>query len=140
MDIAADLATEARLHTQTAGKQAVAGFKDFGTEFIKQLFGLGKGQTAVSDDQLAKMKSDDKSFSDEAYLQTRAQVIAMYEAYRQKRLKEEEERREKERFEAEKKMQKLRGETIVTKQQKQQDIATAMGKASAETGRSYGSE
>ncbi len=141
MDIAADLGSEAKRHSQHVGKSAISGVRDFGTEFIKQLFGGGNSVPAnVSDDQLAQMDSNDKAFSDAAYLDTRARIMAIYEEYRMKRLKEEEERREKERLESQQKMARLRGETIVQKQQKQQDIANAMGKASAETGRSYGAE
>ncbi len=141
MDIAADLGTEASLHTKQATKNAAKGLRDFGTEFIKQLFGQGNNASAnVSDDQLAQMKGDDKAFSDAAYLDTRARIMAIYEEYRMKRLKEEEERREKEKAESQQKMAKMRGETLVQKQQKAQDIAVATGKASAETGKSYGAE
>ena len=96
MDIAADLGSEAKRHSQHVGKSAISGVRDFGTEFIKQLFGGGNSVPAnVSDDQLAQMDSNDKAFSDAAYLDTRARIMAIYEEYRMKRLKEEEERREK---------------------------------------------
>lgn len=140
MDIAADLAMEAKLHTQHAGNQAVTGFKDFGSEFIKQLFGFGKGQQSVSDDQLSQLKTDDKAFSDAAYAQTRAQVMSIYETHRQKRMKEEEDRRQREKLEAEKRMQRIRGETLAGSQRNQVDVQTAMSKASAETGKTYGAE
>lgn len=140
MDIAADLATEAKLHTQTAGKSAVSGFRDFGGEFIKQLLGGGKTPASVTDDQMANMNSNDKAFSDESYAKARAQVMAIYEEYRIKRLREEEEKKEKEKQESVQRMARLRGETTASKQVKSQDIATAMGKASAETGKSYGAE
>lgn len=140
MDIAADLATEAKLHTTTAGQNAVAGFRDFGSEFVKQLFGWGKGTAPVSDDQLSKMNTNDKVQSEAAYAQTRAQVMAIYETYRQKRLKEEEEKREREKLEAQQRMQRIRGETLAASQRKQVDVATAMSKASAETGKTYGAE
>lgn len=141
MDIAADVATEGRLHAKQATKNVIGAFKDFGTEFVKQMFGQGNNAPAnVTDDQIAQMKTDDKTFSDAAYSDTRGRIIAMYEEHRMKKLREEEEKRELERVENQKKMEKLRGETLVAKQQKSQDIATAMGKASAETGRSYGAE
>jgi len=162
MDIAADLAMEAKLHTRTVGKSAVSGFRDFGGELVHQMFGggnkaqlalpdeqgsdfvrqlLGGGNSAnVTDDQLANLNSDDKAFSDTSYMETRARVMAIYEEHRQKRLKEEEEKRQKEREQNTQEMAKLRGETRAVNQAKNQDIRVAMGKASAETGKSYGAE
>lgn len=141
MDIAADLAMEAQLHAQTAGKSAVNGLKGFGGDFIHQLFGGGNNTPSnVSDDQLANMQSNDRVASDASYAQSRAAVMAIYEEYRMKRKREEEERREKEKQENQQQMAKLRGETRAATQARSQDIAIAMGKASAETGKSYGAE
>lgn len=147
MDMADDLAVEAKIHARQVGDSAVsgvkqassnaaAGVKEFGTEFIKQMFGHGGNTPPVSDDDLAKKKEADDKFSDNAYLETRARVEAIYNEHRVKRQKEEQMRQQQDvQVKQEKTMDDLN-----QKRQMRADVAAAVGKNSAETGRSWGAE
>lgn len=135
MDIAGDVASEAGVHAKQVAGDAVSGVKEFSTEFIKQLFGGGK-TPPISDDDLAKKKEADDTFSNSEYLQTRAQVEAIYNEYRAKKQREEQMRQQQDvQQEETKKIQELNQKRAV-----QHDVVTAMGKGSAETGRNYGAE
>ncbi len=144
MDMADDLAVEAKIHVRQAGYSAVAGAKqvgstaaagvrEFGTEFLKQMLGHSGTTPPVSDDDLAKKQAADEEFSNNAYLQT---VRAIYSEHRAKRQKEEQMRQQQEvQVKQEKTMDDLN-----QKRQMRADVATAVGKNSAETGRSWGAE
>ncbi len=130
MDIAADVGTEIGLHAKQAGYQAVGGFKEFGSEFFKQLFGGLKGQ---SKDEIDAAKLADDEFSNQAYGQ---QVEQMYTEFRAKQAREAQMKKEvSEQQKEEKKLEELN-----TKRAQRQDVTNAIGRSSAETGKSYGAE
>lgn len=136
MDIAADVVSEARLHTKQAGQHALGGLQGFGSEFLKQILGGGnKVPAQTSGKKLSQMQQADKEFSDAAYAQTRARVTAIYEQYRQKKLQEEQAQKQEEEVKIEK-LAEIRGE----KKMENDNVVMAKSKASAETGKTYGAE
>ncbi len=135
MDIAADLATEAGVHVRQAKSQAISGAKGFGSDVLRQIFGGNNASASMTDDQLAQKQEASKELDNQAYLETRARVQAIYDEHRAKRQREEQAKQQEVAQEETKKIQELN-----TKRATQQDVAIAMGKGSAETGRNYGAE
>src|SRR3990167_7667344 len=100
MDMADDLAVEAKIHARQAGYSAVAGAKqvgstaaagvrEFGTEFLKQMLGHSGTTPPVSDQDLAKKQAVDDEKSKQEYLDLRARVSAIYSDHRVKSQKQE---------------------------------------------------
>lgn len=136
MDLAADLASEARMHVRHAGAQAVGGAKGFGSDILRQILGGNNVSASMTSDQLAKKQEDSKELDNQAYIETRARVQSIYDEHRAKRQREEQAKQQQEfQHEEAKKMQE-----ITSKRTTQHDVAVAMGKGSAETGRNYGAE
>lgn len=135
MDIAADLASEARMHVRQAGVQAVGGAKGFGSDILRQILGGNNASANLSDDELAKKQEASEELDKQAYLETRARVQSIYDEHRAKRQREEQARQQVVAQEETKKIQELN-----TKRATQHDVAVAIGKGSAETGRNYGAE
>ncbi len=135
MDMADDLAVEAKIHARQVGYSAVAGVREFGTEFLKQMLGHSGATSPVSDDDLAKKQAVDDEKSKQEYLDLRAKVAAIYSDHRVKSQKEEQMRQQQDVQVKEKTMDDLN-----QKRQMRADVAAAVGKNSAETGRSWGAE
>lgn len=146
MIIADDLAVEAKIHAKQAGYSAIAGAKqagnsaasgvrEFGTEFLKQMLGHSGTTPPVSDDDLAKKQAVDDEKSKQEYLDLRAKVAAIYSDQRVKSQKQEQLRQQEVQVKQEKILDDLN-----QKRQMRADVATAVGKNSAETGRSWGAE
>lgn len=136
MDLAADLASEARMHARQVGAQAVSGVKGFGSDVLRQILGGNNASADMTSDQLAQKQETSKELDNQAYIETRARVQAIYDEYRAKKQREEQARQQQEvQQEEAKKIQE-----ITSKRTTQQDVAVAMGKGSAETGRNYGAE
>jgi hypothetical protein len=134
MDLAADLASQARIHFRQARMEAVSGAKSVGSDFFKQM--LGRSQTPVlTSAQIAEKEEATAKLDQQAYLETRAKVQAIYEEHRTKRLQEEQARQQQVQIEETKKLEELN-----QKRAMHQDVANAIGKSSAETGRNYGAE
>lgn len=133
MDIAADVASELGVHTKQAGTQAIGGFKDFFGEFAGQLTGSKKVPT---EEEVAASKVADDESSNQEYLQLRNQVAEIYRESRAESARKEQMRRQQEVQQTEEK--KL--EELNTKRAMRRDVAVAIGKSSAETGKSYGAE
>lgn len=136
MDIAADVSSSSEIRARRAGGQLISGVKDFGNDFMGQLFGTGRWNRAKSEEHIEKLDKADKQFSDEAYAQTRARIMNVYEEHRLKRLRENESNRLAE-------VQKLEAknfEKLAHTRQQNQNVATAIAKGSAEVGKNWGSE
>ena len=130
----ADFASETVMGTKHAAGQVKSGAVDFGKEFFGQLFGLKNGDSVPTDEEVNTKDSEDKEFSDAAYAETLARVHQMYADYAAKKRQEELARQAEEN---EKKQEKVLDD-LNKKRKHYQDVQVAVGKASAETGRSYG--
>lgn len=138
MDVAAAVGGEIIIGARHLGAGLKTAAKEAGKDFIRQALGRKVGDVTPTGEEVEKMGKTDKAFSDKAYAASRARVMAIYEEHRQKRIKEEQERMQQiqqQQMEKEKNFEKLEA---VRKQQ--QDVATAVGKANAETGKSWGAE
>lgn len=135
MDLAADLASEARMHARKMGAQAVGGVKAAGSDAWRQLIG-GNHAADLTTEELSQKQETAVEADKQDYIETRARVQAIYDEHRAKRQREEQARQQQEVQQVEaKKMQE-----ITSKRTTQHDVAVAMGKGSAETGRNYGAE
>jgi len=136
MDIAADVSSSSEIKARKAGGQLATGVKDFGNDFLGQLFGTGRWNRVKSEENIDKLNKSDHQFSDQAYADTRARIMNVYEEHRLKRLRENESNRLGE-------VQKLEANNLEKLQhtrQQNQSVATAIAKGSAEVGSNYGAE
>ena len=130
MDIVGDVKEELGSHAQQAGSTVLDQLKKFPRTLIDQIK-PGKSQ---SQEELAAAQKADSEFSESAHAQLVAKIYQDYhlEQAKKKQVATQQEAQHEE-------AQKL-ADLNEDKQQTQQDIAVAMGKGSAETSRSYGSE
>lgn len=134
MDLASDFAAEARMHARRAGYQAVSGVKAAGNDVWRQL--IGGHNAEMTPEELSQKQEATVEADKQDYIETRARVQAIYDEHRIKRQREEQAKQQQEvQHEEAKKMQE-----ITSRRTTQHDVAVAMGKGSAETGRNYGAE
>lgn len=127
MDITGDVREEIASHTKQAGSGVLEDIKKIPGTFVRQV-------TGKSNAELDAAQKADEQFSNDAHAQL---VKKIYEDYdikeaRKKQLAQNQEVRQED-------ADKL-ADLNERKQQTQQDVAVAVGKSSAETSRSYGSE
>lgn len=129
--IAADVAET----TTSAGKGFFGELKKVGQTAFAQLLG-GSAQQPTGD-QIAQAKAHDDESSEAEAAQIRAKVNAIYQEYAQ--LKKKEEKLEAEQEKQKEEVEKLE-EINMARQAGNVNVDTAVGKASAEMGKNFGSE
>lgn len=133
--IAADVAETAT----SAGKGFLGELKKVGKSAFSQLLG-NSNDPVVDEKEIAKLKKKDGEFSEAEIAAIRTRIAAMYQSHdavkkKEEKLEQEQEEQKKE-FEKLEKINELRqsGNAVNV------DVKTAVGKASAETGKFYGAE
>ena len=134
-NVAADVAEGAT----SAGAGFIGELKKIGKTAFSQLLGASQNPP-MSDDELEEKKKADEQFSQGEVAQLRAKIASMYQGYdilkkKEERLEEEQEKQEQE-FKKLEEINELRqsGNAVNV------NVKTAVGKASAETGKFYGNE
>ncbi len=127
MDIAGDVREEIASHAKQAGSGVLEDIKKIPSTFVRQVTGKRNAE-------LEAAQNADEEFSNDAHAQI---VKKIYEDYdiKEARKKQLAQQQDVQQAEADK-----LGNLNEKRQQDQQDVAVAVGKASAETSRSYGSE
>lgn len=135
-NVAADVAETAG----SAGKGFFGELKKVGKTAFAQILGASADNAALTDEEIEKKKKDDSDFSQTEIAQLRKRMAAMYQQYDALKKKEEQLEQEQEKQEQEfKKLEEI-NETRQTGNAVNIAVKTAVGKASAETGKYYGSE
>ena len=123
----------------SAGQGFLGELKKIGKTAFSQLIGASNAQP-LSDEELEKKKKSDDDFSQGEIAQLRARIASIYKGYdalkkKEEKLEEEQEKQEEE-FKKLEEINELRqsGNAVNV------NVKTAVGKASAETGKSYGNE
>lgn len=138
MDLSADAVSSAEIVAKKSQYKVGNAARDIGSDILRQLFGIKRGDVVPTEGDVKKLDKNDTEFSDKAYAATRAKIIQMYESHRIKRLKEAESARVAQIQQKQAKDFTQLEQTRINRQKR--DVAAAIGKNSAETGRSYGAE
>jgi|SRR3989344_3657377 len=133
--IAADVAETAT----SAGRGFFGELKKVGKSAFSQLLG-NSSDPVVDEKEIAKLKKKDNEFSEAERAAIRAKITEMYLSH--DAVKKKEEQLEKEQEEQKREFEKLEkiNELRQSGNAVNVNVGTAIGKASAETGRSYGAE
>lgn len=132
-----DLGTEVLTGIKRGQSSAQAQAGDFSREFLHQILGHKSGDPVPTAQDVEKKEAADREFSDQAWTEARARVQAIYAQHRAKTEQEAQVRKQAE--QVQKNEQNLAQLNDTRKKRLQRDVAAATGKASAETGASYGS-
>lgn len=113
--------------------------KKIGKSALGQITG-GSGDHVPDEKELEKLKEADKEFSQTEVAQLRSKIAAMYQSYDVLKKKEEkleaEQKKQQEEFAKLEEINELRQSDNAVNV----NVKTAVGKASVETGKSYGTE
>ena len=134
MDIAADVASEARMRAKQAGRHVFGQLHGAGSDVWRQVIG-GKQQD-LTDDQLKQQNEVSQAADEQAYLEARQRVMAIYEEHRMK-MKQQEQAKQQEEEQKKIVLQQLAGEK---KREERQDVARAVAMGNAERSRNMGAE
>ena len=123
----------------SAGQGFFGELKKIGKTAFSQLIGASQNPP-ITDEELANKDKDDKEFSAAEIAALRSRIASMYQNYdvlqKKEEKLEEEQKKQEEEFKKLEEINELRqGGNAVNV-----DVKTAIGKASAETGKSYGNE
>lgn len=123
----------------SAGQGFLGELKKIGQTAFSQLIGANTAQVP-GEGELKRMKMSDDEFSKAEIAALRAKIASMYQSYDS--LKKKEEKLEEEQQQQEEEFKKLEeiNELRQSGNAVNVDVKTAIGKASAETGKSYGAE
>ncbi|MEK7581567.1 MAG: hypothetical protein AAB512_04775 [Patescibacteria group bacterium] len=134
MDIAADVASEARIRAKQAGSHVFGQLQGAGSDMWSQI--TGSKQQDLTDDQVKEQAEASRLADEQEYIQRRQGIMAIYQEHRMK-MKQEEQAKQQEEEQKKLVLQQLAGEK---KREERQDVARAVAMGSAEKSRNMGAE
>lgn len=134
MDVAADVASEARIRAKQAGRHVFGQLQGAGSDVWGQI--TGSKQQDMTDEQLKEQGEASRLADEQEYVQRRQMLASIYEEHRME-MKREEQAKQQEEEQKKIVLQQLAGEK---KREERQDVARAVAMGSAEKSRSMGAE